>query len=202
MDDSAIIAEILVREGWPSYTDDPADRGGPTKGGITLATLSAWRGRPCTIAELQALAEPEAREIYRRQYITGPGFTGIADADLRHVVVDAAVLHGQGTAARGLQAAANALAARLGRPAGLRVDGQVGRVTLAAVNGLPAPALRTAFVAWRIRYVGDLVQANANARAAGTAPQSRDQARFCGGWLNRATSFLDTLAGEMAQAEV
>nr|WP_222532573.1 glycosyl hydrolase 108 family protein [Azospirillum sp. 412522] len=42
----AIIDTILRREGWPRYTDRPSDRGGPTKGGITLATLTNWRKRP------------------------------------------------------------------------------------------------------------------------------------------------------------
>ena len=39
------LEKILEREGWPKYTDHPDDRGGPTKGGITLGTLRSWRGQ-------------------------------------------------------------------------------------------------------------------------------------------------------------
>ena len=34
-----VITDILRREGWPKYTNRAADKGGPTKGGITLETL-------------------------------------------------------------------------------------------------------------------------------------------------------------------
>ena len=51
MTDSEIISAILVREGGGRYTDVPADRGGPTKYGITQAALAeyrATRSRPRT----------------------------------------------------------------------------------------------------------------------------------------------------------
>src|SRR5690606_13690489 len=65
-----ILDEIIRREG--GYVNHPADRGGPTNFGITAQTLGSWRklGRPATAAEVQALKEPEARAIYRQQYIT------------------------------------------------------------------------------------------------------------------------------------
>lgn len=187
MDEQQLIAEILRREGWPAYTNHAADKGGPTKGGITQATLSAWRGRPVTADDVRALTEDEARAIYRDRYLIKPRFDQIADSALRHLVVDAGVLSGPAQATRWLQ-----------RAVGVPADGIVGTLTLSAVNALPAPAVRLAFTAARVRFFGELVQDNANARSAGK--QVKDQALFIGGWLNRAMTDIDTLARDLASA--
>src|SRR5689334_4271744 len=50
------------------FVDHPSDPGGATNHGITLATLSHCRGRPCTKADVRALSQEEAGEIYRREY--------------------------------------------------------------------------------------------------------------------------------------
>lgn len=184
MKDHDIITEVLRREGWPKYTDHPADKGGPTKGGITLATLSDWRGKAATAADVQALTEVEARDIYQARYITRPRFEQIADPNLRHLVIDAGVLSGPGQAAQWLQQAA-----------GVTVDGVIGPRTLAAINAMPANAVRLAFTAARVRFFGRLVQNNANARAAGK--DVPDQALFIGGWLDRAMADIDVLARSM-----
>lgn len=166
MDCSDLIESILASEG--GFVDHPADRGGATNFGITLATLGEWRGAPVTAADVAALTEVEARRIYRRRYLEDPGFDRIADPDLRLVVVDAGVLHGTGWGSRRLQ-----------EIAGAAVDGVVGEQTLAMVNGNPDPgALRRAFVRRRIVKIGEIVR------------RDPSQAVFLVGWLNRATSFI------------
>ncbi len=164
----AILDDILKREGWPAYSDDPADRGGPTKGGITQATLAAWRGRPVTAAEVAALGEAEARAIYARRYIVEPKFDRIADDGLRHQVVDIGVLHGPGRATKWLQAAV-----------GVADDGIFGAGTTAAVNAADPQALGLRLAATRVRKIGRIVQADPA------------QLKWLGGWLNRATFFID-----------
>jgi lysozyme family protein len=57
---------ILRFEG--GYVDHPADPGGATSMGITLATLSAWRGRAVTKSEVRTLTRAEAGAIYRARY--------------------------------------------------------------------------------------------------------------------------------------
>lgn len=113
---------VLEREG--GFSDDPADPGGATMFGITAATLSRWRGHPVGAEEVAALTEEEAREIYRAQYWNllrcddlPPG------VDL--MVFDCGVNAGPGVAARLLQ-----------RVVGVREDGAIGPVTIAAARAM------------------------------------------------------------------
>ena len=87
-----VIDSIIQREG--GFVDNPADKGGPTKYGVTQTTLADWRKRPVSVQDVQALTETEARAIYQQNYITAPGFDKITDAKLFELVVDCAVNHG------------------------------------------------------------------------------------------------------------
>lgn len=170
-DIDGLVEEILVTEGWPAFTDRANDRGGPTKGGITLKTLTNWRlarsGVTPTVEDLKRLEKPEAMRIYRELYVLQPGFDGIADPLLRHDVVDAGVLHGAGWAARRLQ-----------EIAGVAVDGLVGPITTAAVNGAEPLALHLRFVARRLQRIVKIARADPG------------QLAHLGGWTNRAVRFL------------
>lgn len=112
------LAEVLRLEG--GYADDPRDPGGPTKFGITRATLSHALGRPATAEDVAALSPERAGDIYRQAY-WAPVRCGELPAGLDLVVFDAAVNMGPPTAARLLQ---QALA--------VEPDGVVGAATLAA----------------------------------------------------------------------
>ena len=99
-----LIDAIIVREG-STYTNDPTDKGGPTKYGITLATLSQYRGKPCTAADVEALEEPEARACYESLYVAPfKALPGMTDS-LLGLLVDSGVQHGTGRAMKWLQAA-------------------------------------------------------------------------------------------------
>lgn len=178
----ALIDEILRREGWPKYTNRPSDRGGPTKGGITLATLARWRKRPVTAADVEALDEAEVRAIYRAMFIDDPGFSKIADAKLRELVIDSGGNHGTTRASTWLQDAVNDL---LGRPV-LKVDGQVGPATLAAVAKVDQTSLYWAYVATRMRFYGEIITGDARKRG-----RTEDDALNAAGWLSRLSEFVD-----------
>lgn len=60
------LAFTLREEG--GFSDDPRDPGGATNYGITLATLSHWRGRRCTADDVRNLTQQEASVIYRVSY--------------------------------------------------------------------------------------------------------------------------------------
>jgi lysozyme family protein len=161
-----VIDDIIRREG--GFSDRKADRGGPTKYGITQATLAAWRGRPVTPKDVEALTVDEARRIYRTLYIEKPGFASLPEP-LRGLVVDTAVHSGVKTAVRLLQLA-------LG---GLLMDGVLGPVTMAAVQDANPSWLYRKMLAERIRYLGEVIKVRpANAE-------------FAKGWMARIAEFVE-----------
>lgn len=87
--DAGILDDLIRREG--GYSDRAADRGGPTNFGITIPTLTAWRGRPCGASDVRDMPEDEARAIYTGRYLAP--FAETPD-DVRAHLVDMAVNHG------------------------------------------------------------------------------------------------------------
>lgn len=169
-----IITDVLRREG-TAFTNDPTDHGGPTKYGITLRDLRAWRADFSVSADdVEALTEQEARAIYRKRYIADPGFEQIPDDWLRAFLVDAGVLQGPRNAIKFLQ-----------RGLGIVTDGVIGPVTLAALADADSQRIRKAVMRERIQHLvaaalvevpPDLVQST--------------NLKFLRGWLNRVVSFL------------
>lgn len=127
--------ELVRVEG--DFVDHPADRGGPTRYGITLATLSAWRGSQATREDVRELSEEEARAIYTARYWLDPRFDEVAKVSSRIAdeLLDTGVNMHPKTAAEFLQRALNALA---GWPTALYPDlvedGAIGTYTLAALR--------------------------------------------------------------------
>ena len=156
-----IINGLLEREGG-EVTNDPLDRGGITRWGITLPVLAEWRGGHATPAMIEALTREEAGEIYEHLYLVRPGYLGLTDERVRVLVCDWAVNSGIGTATRALQ-----------RLLGVTVDGMCGPETLAATN----------------RYDGrTLLKLLGHARQAfyvNIVVRDPEQIRFLHGWLNR-----------------
>ena len=89
-----IILDIIRRES-ERYTNDPLDRGGPTKYGITLATLASWRGKSVVAEDVKNLTLQEAKDIYMNEYLKP--FES-ASEDIRAQLVDIGVNSGVGTA--------------------------------------------------------------------------------------------------------
>lgn len=94
MTDDEILNGIIQREG--GYVNDPQDKGGCTKYGITIPTLRDWRRAAVTCADIKALTEREARSIYQTLYLKP--FADL-DPDVKPQVVDIAVLSGVSRAA-------------------------------------------------------------------------------------------------------
>jgi lysozyme family protein len=127
-----LIEEVIEREG--DYVDHPADRGGPTRWGITQATAR----RNGYMDEMRYLPQSDAAAIYKRKYWLLPGFDKVAKTapKLAAELFDTGVNMGTGTAVGFLQRALNALN-REGRDyADLIVDRRIGPATLLALNSL------------------------------------------------------------------
>ena len=163
-----ILDAVLDREGWPTYTVHPNDKGGPTKGGITLRTLESWRQRRCTRAELQRLKKDEALEILRRQYVDANGIHKLTDVSLQAQVIDDAVLSGPVLAVKDLQRTLGTVS----------VDGIIGPQTLSAVSERNVDTLGRRLAVTRTLRLTRHVQ------------QHPDQLVFMTGWVTRTLSFV------------
>ncbi|TCZ58640.1 hypothetical protein EXY23_16630 [Roseicella aquatilis] len=133
---------VLEKEG--GFVDHPADPGGATNLGITLRTLSAWRGAPVTAEEVRALTREEAKEIYRAHYWNVMRCEDLPrGVDL--MVFDFGVNAGPARSVKTLQ-----------RALGCNPDGGVGPVTLAAARRAAAAPLIEAMARARLDHYAAL----------------------------------------------
>jgi lysozyme family protein len=173
---ASVLDQILKREGWPAYSNRAADRGGPTKGGVTLETLQDWRGLNVGIDELKLLSETEARAIYRERYLKPWEF--IVDDLLFEVVVDYAVTSGHDDPTRALQT-----------KLGVTVDGVLGKMTRAAVSRADPELLRLYVIGYRARHMVNLALEDPKLKAL-IKGHNDLQVLNLRGWISRTVSFL------------
>lgn len=153
------------------FSDDVRDSGGATNFGITLKTLSEWRGYPCTKEDVRDLKKPEAALIYYNRYWKPLGLGQVENASVATALFDAGVLFGTGTSAL------NAQRALLACDAPVDVDGHVGPDTLAALNTVEPRRFLAAFS-------GQL-----HARIDGTAKARPKDLAFKSGWEHRVDKY-------------
>ena len=160
---------IFKAEG--GYSDNPADPGGPTNYGITLATLRAYEGDPNLTAEdVKKLTPAVAKEIYRTAYWNRMQ-CGALPVGLDLEVFDFGVNSGPAESVKTLQ-----------KIVGVTQDGSIGPITLAAVRQF---------------NVGDLIGRFAQARLA--FYQSLNMPEFEQGWATRVAQ-IQTAAAKMLEA--
>ena len=130
MDLDELLDEVVGREG--GYADHPADRGGPTRWGITetVARANGYRG------PMRDLPVATARAIYRRLYWERPGLDRVAERapTLAAELFDTGVNMGPAVAAGFLQRALNALNRGASDWPDMAVDGRIGPATLGALD--------------------------------------------------------------------
>ena len=143
---SNLMGLVLQSEG--GFVDDPLDPGGPTKFGITLATLSDARGKPAAKADISDLTRDEASALYRQHYwdkISADALPSGVD----YAVFDAAVNSGPKQAALWLQTLLR-----------VNADGVIGPLTLAAVANVDGPSLINAYCDKRLATLRSLASFN------------------------------------------
>lgn len=163
-----ILEEVLKKEGWPTYTEHPQDKGGPTKGGITLRALESWKGKRCTRRELKLFKRENALKLLRQRYVQTHGINLLVAERIGAQLVDNSVLSGPALAAKDLQAV-------LGVP----TDGIIGKQTWEAYGRLDA------------RVVSNRLAVGRALRLARHVKKHPDQLVFLSGWMVRCLSFIE-----------
>lgn len=166
------IQVVLDHEG--GFVNHKRDRGGPTNFGVTQKTYSHYLGRKATLDDVRNMTEETAREIYERNYYTGPRIHTLPDPP-QTLVLDMAINHGPRNAIKMLQRVVNS--AGFGP---MTVDGVIGPMTRKGVEKA-AKAMgkhfQNALVEERIRFYNRIVASDPSQKV------------FIKGWLNRAETF-------------
>lgn len=131
-----IIDDVITTEG--GYVNDPADAGGETNYGITLAVARA-NGY---IGEMKKMPRHVAVSIYTQRYVKAPRFDHILalNTEIGIELIDTGVNMGPTQAAMFLQRWLNALNDTGSRYQPLFVDGRLGEISSAALE---------AYLKWR-----------------------------------------------------
>lgn len=161
------------------FTNNKGDRGGATKFGITLKTLSKYRGRPCTLQDVQKLTREEAEACYEKLFWTDANIQ-LLPYEFQHIIFDAGVNCSEGNAAKMLQRAIRFL-----YDSAILVDGNIGPKTAKAAAAMLAKfGLKNAMgaiVDQRIAYYERIVE------------RDPTQKKWINGWKNRAQWFNNNL---------
>lgn len=122
--------ELVGKEG--GYSNDPADSGGETNWGITVAVARAFG----YAGPMKDMTQDQARSIYKVRYWTQPKFDQVAklSAPIAYELFDTGVNMGQAVAGKFLQRALNVLNNGGTDFADLGVDGAIGNMTLYALG--------------------------------------------------------------------
>lgn len=168
-----LIDKLIEREG--GYVNNPKDRGGPTKYGITHKTLARWlQVKSVSAEDVRNLTYNEAFQIYADTYYGKPKLELLPD-DLEPVIFDTGVMSGPTKAVELLQEVLVRFGARI------RVDGILGPKTVdAAITACEehdTAYIINAYVDARIDLYHNIVL------------NDPSQAVFLKGWVNRAKEF-------------
>jgi lysozyme family protein len=129
------VAKTIRHEGGAAVTDDPTDKGGLTKYGISQRAYPS--------VDIRNLTEEDAKEIYRRDYWDKVGGNEIRSQAVAETLFDFAVNAGAKTSVRICQDVLD-----------LPADGVVGGVTIRRLNEADAVHFIAAFALGKIaRYV-------------------------------------------------
>jgi len=166
MNIDAMLEDMIEREG--GYVNHPNDRGGPTKYGITEATLDRFQteNHDMLFNSVKDITRSYAKAIYRQDYYLKPRLNELADDGLRALMFDSCVLHGRGTAIRWLQKAC-----------GAKMDGRIGPKTLQSIEDFRETVYPNV-LAQRIKFITNIVI------------RDKSQLKFLSGWMNRVLTFL------------
>jgi lysozyme family protein len=178
----AAIPVIMAHEGTDTnfWVDDPADPGGETVWGWSMLTIKRLGLTPHDLGLphrdffpgcLKAVSKETCRQLYRRYFWNQYGYQNVVDQTAATKMMDSAVNMGPKRAAEFAQRACNTLGAS---PA-LKVDGQLGAKSFAAINACDPEDFVRAFGDEMTAYYERIIVRNPAL------------AKFRKNWLRRAT---------------
>lgn len=173
-----MLDDMIGREG--DYSDHPADRGGPTRWGVTEQVARAYGYK----GDMRTLPRQTAIDIYRQRYWLQPRFDQVAAVSpaLAEELFDTGVNMGQTVAAKFLQRALNALNRQGKDYPDVAADGQIGPMTIAALKGFAAKR-----GAAGLKVLTRAVDALQGERYIAIAEARASQEEFLFGWLANRT---------------
>lgn len=166
-----LINDVIAKEG--GYVNHPADKGGPTKYGITLKRLESWRREELSARDVELLSKSEAAEIYEQIDYRDPGINRLPEA-LQPLIFDMVVNHGPKKAIKLLQSELLAFGYQL------KVDGMIGDKTVKLASGV--------MIVSGLSFISHLVDRRIGFYKA-IIEEDPTQAVFEKGWIARAESF-------------
>lgn len=133
---------VLKSEG--GWSDNPADPGGPTMKGVTLANFRKYVKADATKADLKKITDAQLAVVYRRFYWDAVLAAQLPDG-VDFATADFAVNSGPSRAAKALQKVVGAVQ-----------DGRIGPATLKAVEKMGAVDVVNALCDERMRFLKGL----------------------------------------------
>lgn len=159
---------VFLHEG--GYVDDPSDKGGATKYGISLRFYKAEIDENATKETIKNLKPYEAEEIYYKHFWVRYSY-GFLPYEIGIKMFDMAVNMGGRRAGKLLQKAVNQL---LEQSMKVKVDGIVGNKTRSAINCVLVDQLLECLREEQRKFYKAIVR------------KDPSQRRFLNGWLKRA----------------
>lgn len=162
----AIVAQVIADEG--GYVNNSADRGGPTKYGITKSFLAEARGIPAaqiTAKMIRDLTPNDARQAYHKLVWQKYGVHMLA-SEIQPLMFDWIVMSGPRTPIKFLQ-----------RRIGAKPDGFIGPMTARALR---AKLMEVPYREFQTKFVNDIVRFLIR-----IARRDPTQTIFLEGWFNR-----------------
>lgn len=175
---SQLIDRVIGVEG--GYANHKADRGGPTRWGVTEAVARAYG----YTGDMRALPRVVAAEIYRKRYWIEPGLDRVAALapGLAAELFDTGINMGTGAAATFLQRALNVLNRQGADYPDMSADGRIGTITITAL----AAFLKVRGSAGE-RVLTLICDALQGARYVAIAEGNASQEAFLYGWIANRT---------------
>lgn len=127
-----IIDGVMKAEGWDKYTNDPKDRGGATKWGITQTTARMYG----YTGDIKNMTYDQAYAVYYQRFWLDPKFDEIdkRSHELAVAMFDYGVNSGQTKPIKAMQRALNSLNLEGKSFPDVNPDGVIGRMTLGALD--------------------------------------------------------------------